>query len=196
MEKEVDSLNIDSFRAYLDERRIGKFAVTHPLQSSLFCSLYIDDDWTTASTECNIMGMLDGTSGGCVRNRKIPELGCAQHIVSTVMSSLKECIKGEQYSMLDGMELIEDILIATSSSNGSISKSATVLDLDAVNNTKNIIPVPVTIPKPAPKPNVRAFSTQTDSSLSEELMPPAKKGSFQSGRDKFLQDVSKHFEQQ
>ena len=192
MEKELNTLNIDSFRAYLDERRIGKFAVTHPLQSALFCSLYIDDDWTAASTDCDIMGMLDGASGGCVRNRKIPELGSAQLIVSTVMSSLKECVKVEQFSMLDGMELADDLLIATSSSSRSAPKSATTLDLEAVNNTKNIIPVPVTVPKSAPKPNVRAFSTQTDLSTSEELMPPAKKGSFQSGKDKFIQDVSEN----
>ena len=196
MEKELDSVNIDSFRAYLDERRIGKFAVSHPLQSALFCSLYIDDDWAAASTECDIMGMLDGAPGACVRDRKIPELGSAQLIVSTVMSSLQECVKGEQFSMLDGMELADDILITTSSSSRSTPKSTTTLDLDAVNNTKNIIPVPVTVPKSAPKPNVRAFSTQTDSFLSEELMPPAKKGSFQSGKDKFIQDVSENLLQE
>jgi hypothetical protein len=181
-------MSIDTLRAFFDERVMGKLSESHPLQSAMIRSLYLDDDGADIHVESRIMTLLDGEANTTCKSYNLPELGDSEQIMTTTLNNLTEFEGEPPSSIQDGMDLVTDILMVSESRSQSDSKEQDSFATSAVSQA-------AVIQKPTPKPNVRTSATQTDMApaIVEEIVPGAKKGSFQSGKDKFLQDVSKPF---
>jgi hypothetical protein len=191
MSDDSENVSLDTLRAYFDERRIGKLSETHPLQSALLQSLYFDDDGNDCFMESRIMEMLEGERESESKSYSLPELTNSEQIIKTALNSLNALDGEDLFTIQDGIELAEDILLATddsvSSSAGSTIKPENSRDI----GTGSDAPISAPIPQPVLRAKVRTSSTQTDTpaAIVEQNVPVVKRGSFQSGKDKFLQDV-------
>lgn len=195
MGDDSENVSLDTLRAYFDERRIGKLSETHPLQSALLQSLYFDYDEGDCFMESHIMEMLEGKRDSVRKSYSVPELTNSEQIILKALNSLNALDGEDLFTIQDGIELAEDILLATDDSD---LPSATITkkpensrDIGTGSDAPFSAPISAPIPQPVQKAKVRTSSTQTDApaAIVEQNIPVAKKGSFQSGKDKFLQDV-------
>lgn len=188
MSDDPGNVSLDTLRAYFDERSIGKLSETHPLQSALLQSLYSDDDGCEYFTESRIMKLLEGECDSERKSYSLPELTNSEQIILTALNSLNALDGEDLLTIQDGIELAEDILLATDESiSPSVRNTTNIRDI----GTGSDAPISAPIPQPVQKAKVRTSSTQTDApaAIVEQNVPAVKKGSFQSGKDKFLQDV-------
>ena len=178
-------MSLDELRAFFDERNTGKLSETHPLQSALLSSLYLDDDESESFIESSMMRLFPPQSISW------PLVDDSSIITATILKNLHDSSGECHYSIYDGIELATDILyISDDSSESEVEERA-----KAFTFSEKLSEVIAPIPPSAPiivKKSSRTSSTQTDppAVIIEEIVPGAKKGSFQSGKDKFLQDVS------
>jgi hypothetical protein len=191
MSDDYENVSLDTLRAYFDERRIGKLSETHPLQSALLQSLYFDDDGSNCFTESLIMKMLEGELDSESKSYGLPELTNSEQMIMAALNSLNALDGEDLFTIQDGIELAEDILLATDNSITSSTRSTINPESSRDIGTGSDEPISTPIPQPVQRAKVRTSSTQTDSpaAIVEQNVPAVKKGSFQSGRDKFLQDV-------
>ena len=118
-----------------------------------------------------------------------PEIDDSKMVTMTILDNLHDSCGECFHSIYDGIELATDILMASDDSSEFGLGEKTVPSFEAP--VKVIAPILPPAPVPVRKPS-RTSSTQTDAPavIIEEIVHGAKKGSFQSGKDKFLQDVS------
>ena len=178
-------MSLDELRAFFDERSTGKLSETHPLQSALLLSLYFDDDESESLIESNMMRLFP-SQPICW-----PLSDDSSMITATILKNMHDSSGECLYSIYDGIELATDILwMSDNSSESEVEERVKVLPFsEAPTDATSLKPpsAPIIVKKPS-----RTSSTQTDppAVIIEEIVPGAKKGSFQSGKDKFLQDVS------
>lgn len=192
MIEDSGNVSLDALRAYFDERRIGKLSETHPLQSALLQSLYFDDDGSELFMESSIMKLLEVECDSAESNaHSLPELTNSEQIILTALNCLNELDGEHSFTIQNGIELAGDILLATDESILPLARNTSKPENSRDIGTGSDAPISAPIPQPVPRPKVRTSSTQTDApaAIVEQIIPATKKGSFQSGKDKFLQDV-------
>ena len=181
-------MSIDTFRAFFDERVLGKLSESHPLQSAILRSVYFDEDGTDVPLESRIMTLLDGEVNSNRKSYSLAELGNSETIMTTALNNLTEFGGVPPFTIQDGIDLANDVIMISENNLQPELKKQEFFASSAVPQTASV-------QKPKPKPSVRIIGTQTDMppAIVEEIVQGVKKGSFQSGKDKFLQDVRESF---
>ena len=104
-------MSIDTFRAFFDERVLGKLSESHPLQSAILRSVYFDEDGTDVPLESRIMTLLDGEVNSNRKSYSLAELGNSETIMTTALNNLTEFGGVPPFTIQDGIDLANDVIM-------------------------------------------------------------------------------------
>ena len=189
-------MSLDVVRAYFDERIIGKLSESNPLQSAVFSSVFFDDEESASYIESDILKLFQDNS--LVNTSYWPDVDDARVMMSAIPNNTYERTEEPPHSIQDDIEFATAVIMTCDGASLSESdfcerRNQKETALSEVPTKRSASPPVVPIaPIIIPKKPTRTSGTQTDAPAvtNENTIPGAKPGSFQSGKDKFLQDVS------
>lgn len=204
MADDTSITTLDNIRGFFDEKIDGRFSKSHPLQSALLVSMYCDDDDGKNIMEDSIFDYF-GRQLSEASNRKKRLHAENSDLISSValknlrMNSSSKSINTSKSpcSMHYGLELASDLLMIEGESDGGITAT-----LQRGNSRFDSLPAaivsapPIIHVPPVVVRNMKTTSSQTIAApvapvIVAVVAPEKKKGSFQSGKDKFLEDGGK-----
>jgi hypothetical protein len=204
MADDTSIATLDNIRGFFNEKIDGRFSKSHPLQSALLVSMYCDDDDSKDIIEDSIVDYFGRQLSEASNRKKRLHAGNSDWISSVALKNLRMSSSSKSIniskipcSMHYGLELASDLLMIEGESDGStdatLQRGNSLFDSlpAAIVNAPPIIPVPQAVVR-----NMKTTSTQTIAApvapvTVAVVAPEKKKGSFQSGKDKFLEDGGK-----
>jgi hypothetical protein len=190
--------SLDNLRGFFNEKIDGEFSKSHPLQSALLVSMYCDDDGSKNVIENSIVKLFGRKSSHTSNKKKRLQAYNSDLITNVALKNLRMSssnsidLSRTPCSMHYGLELASDLLMIESESDGNYASMQREI---SPFNSRNLPAPVVNAPPVKPVPVVIRKDTSTQTIVAPAIVPVVipekKKGSFQSGKDKFLEDGGK-----